>query len=221
MADMHRRTPEPPQGPPRVEHRPGMGDELLRELAPLLAEDGIDLSDPDQVPDLQTLQAAMQRAVERQNMTLFTPVGTARELAVTTLRNTVQAVAGTDTVAAAHSLDHAQPESPDGSVPTVAGCIGVALGLLDDWLGGRDPRPPANLAAHTHLPQGHWVGERAAIDILSLARKGRAFRCLDTLITRQGGQQVLYGSALALTATLQAWATQTDTSVTDLIPLIA
>ncbi len=62
MADMHRRTPEPPQGPPRVEHRPGMADELLRELAPLLAEDGIDLGDPDQVPDLQTLQAAMQRA---------------------------------------------------------------------------------------------------------------------------------------------------------------
>lgn len=55
VADLHRGPPEPLPGPPRVEHRPGMVDELLRELAPLLAEDGIDLGDPDQVPDLQTL----------------------------------------------------------------------------------------------------------------------------------------------------------------------
>lgn len=198
-----------------------MADELLRELAPLLAEDGINLSDPEQMPDRQTLQAAMQRAVERQNMTLFSPVGAARELAVTTLQRTVQAAATGDTAAAATALDHAQPESPDSSAPTVAGCIGVALGLMDDWLSGHDPRSPGNLAAGTRLPAGHWVGERAALDILSLARKGRAFRSLDTLIARQGGQQVLYGSGLALTATLQEWARRTGAPIADLIPLIS
>ena len=40
---------------------------------------------------------------------------------------------------------------------------------------------------------------------MTLARKGRAFTSLDALIARQGGQHVLYGSALALAAALQAW----------------
>lgn len=220
MADMHRRSPEPPPGPPRIEHRPGMANELLREMAPLLAEEGIDLNDPDNPPDRATLEAAMARAVERQNMTLFTPVGQARELAVDTLRVTVEAIMTGDTTAAAAALDRTRPESPDGSAPTVGGCIGVALGLLDDWLSGHDPRVPANLATHTRLPAGHWVGERAATDILALARKRRAFRSLDTLMTRQGGQQMLYGSALALAATIQTWAQHTDTPITDLTPQI-
>jgi len=220
VADMHRSTPEPSSGPPRVEHRPGTADEMLRELAPLWAEDGIDLDDPEGVPDLETLQAAMARAVERQNMALFTPVGAARDLAVDTLRRAVAAAAVGDTAAAAAALDRAQPESPDATSPTVAGCIGVALGLLDDWLSGHDPRTPPSLAVSTRLPAGHWVGERAAVDVLALARKRRAFRSLDTLIARQGGQHVLYGSALALTATLQAWAQHTDTPITDLTSVI-
>lgn len=220
VADMYRSTPEPASGPPGIEHQPGMADDMLRELAPLLAEEGIDLNDPAGAPDLRTLQAAMARAIERQNMTLFTPVGAARELVVDTLRRAVTAAAVGDTAAAAMALDEAQPESPDSSAPTVAGCIGVAMGLLDDWLCGHDPRTPPNLAASTRLPGGHWVGERAAGDILVLARKRRAFRSLDTLIARQGGQHVLYGSALALTATLQAWAQHTTAPVTDLIPLI-
>ncbi len=66
------------------------------------------------------------------------------------------------------------------------------------------------------MPAGHWTGERAATDILTLARKGRAFASLDSLIARQGGQHVQYGSALALAAAVQAWAAQTDTPVTDL-----
>jgi hypothetical protein len=41
-----------------------MANELLHELAPLLAEEGIDVDNID-VPDLDTLQAAMERAVER------------------------------------------------------------------------------------------------------------------------------------------------------------
>jgi hypothetical protein len=45
VPDMRRRTPEPPPaGLPDVQFKPGMADELLRELAPLLAEEGIDIS---------------------------------------------------------------------------------------------------------------------------------------------------------------------------------
>ena len=216
MADMRRRSPEPPPGLPEIEVKPGMARELLRELAPLLAEEGIDAGNID-VPDLQTLQAAMSRAVERRNMTMFTPVGHARDLAVTTLRLAAEALAGGDTTLAAAILDQAQPESPGDTAPTVAACIGVALGLLDDWLSGGGSDTPPGLPQRVRLPAGNWTGERAATDILVLARKGRAFASLSTLIARQGGKHVLYGSALTLAATIQAWAAQTDTPVSNLV----
>lgn len=215
MADMRRRSPEPPPGPPQIQFKPGIANEMLRELAPLLAEEGIDVDNID-VPDLDTLQAAMNRAVERHNMARFTPVGQGRDLVVTTLRLAIEAMADGDTALAGAILAQVQPESPDNTVATVAGCIGLALGLLDDWLSGTDPQAPSNLGQQVRLPAGHWLGERAANDVLALARKGRAFRSLNTLITRQGGEQVLYGSALALAAATQTWAAATDTSVTEL-----
>ena len=215
MADMRRRDPEPPPGPPQIQLKPGLAKETLRELAPLLAEEGIDVDNID-VPDLDTLQAALSRAAERHNMTRFTPVGHARDLAVTTLRLVIEAVAEGDTTLAAAILEQAQPDSPGNTAPTVAACIGVALGLLDDWLTGSDPHAPAGLGQRARLPAGHWLGERAATDVLVLARKGRATASLDTLIASQGGKHVLYGSALTLAAAIQAWAAQTDTPVSDL-----
>lgn len=58
---IRRSSPEPPWGGPEIRHQPGMADDLMRELAPLLAEDGIDLDDPDSIPDMETLQRAEQR----------------------------------------------------------------------------------------------------------------------------------------------------------------
>ncbi len=215
VTDMRRRGPEPPPGAPEIQVKPGMAQEMLRELAPLLAEEGIDVDNID-VPDLETLQRAMNRAVERQNMARFTPVGQARELAAATMRLAIEAIAVGDSVLAAAVLEQVQPESPDNSTATVAGCIGLAFGLLDEWLSGRDPDAPAGLAQRVRLPAGHWVGERAATDILVLAGKGKAFRSLDRVIARQGGKHVLFGSALALTAAIQAWAHGAGASVPDL-----
>lgn len=53
VANMRRRSPESAPGPPEVQMRPGMASELLRELAPLLAEEGIDVDNID-VPDVDT-----------------------------------------------------------------------------------------------------------------------------------------------------------------------
>jgi hypothetical protein len=215
MADMRRRRPEPPPGAPQIQLKPGLAKETLRELAPLLAEEGIDVDNID-VPDLDTLQAALGRAVERHNLARFTPVGHARDLAVTTLRLVIEALAAGDTTLAAAILEQVQPDSPDNTTATVADCIGVALGLLDDWLTSADPHAPSGLAQRVSLPAGHWLGERAATDILVLARKGRAFGSLDTLIARQGGQHVLYGSALTLAAATQTWSAGTDTPIPEL-----
>ena len=215
MADMRRRRPEPSPGAPQIQLKPGLAQETLLELAPLLAEEGIDVDNID-VPDLDTLQAALNRAVERHNMTRFTPVGHARDLAVTILRLVIEALAGGDTALAAAILEQVQPESPDNTTATVASCIGIALGLLDGWLTGSEPDAPAGLGQRVRLPAGHWQGERAATDILVLARKGRAFGSLDTLIARQGGEHVLYGSALTLAAAAQTWAARTNTPVREI-----
>ena len=87
----------------------------------------------------------MKRAIERHNMTRFTPVGHARDLAVTTLQLVIEALADGDTTLAAQVLEQVQPDSPDNTTATVAGCIGVALGLLDDWLTGGDPQATQGL----------------------------------------------------------------------------
>jgi hypothetical protein len=216
MADRRRRRPQPPPGPPQVQWKPGLADDLLRELAPLLAEEGIDVDHID-VPDLQTLQAAMNRAVERLNMTRFTPVGRARELAVAAVRQAVEALIEDDTNVATAVLEQVQPESPGERVATVSGCIGVALGLLDDWLAGNEPSAPAGIGRRVALPAGRWRGERAATDILALARKRRAFRSLDSLIVTHGGENVLYGSVLTLAAAVRNWAADTDTSLAEIL----
>lgn len=209
MADMRRRGPEPAAGLPRIEHKPGMAEEMLRELAPLLAEEGIDLSGDD-VPDMETLQAALDRAVERRNLGLFSPVGATRQVAVDTLRRVADAVLAGHSGAAGRLLERVQPESPDDTVATVSSCIGIALGLLDDIL-------TTSSAPNVALPAGHWNGERAARDILVLARKRKAFRSLDKLLIRQGGPQVLNGSALALAAPVAAIARTTNTPTSDTV----
>ena len=214
MADMRRRGPEPLPGMPRIEHSPGMADELMRELAPLMAEEGIDL---DNIPDTETLQRALDRATERRNMQLFTPVGECRDIALVTLRLVVEAILDGNTALAGALLEQVVPESAANSAATVASCIGIALGLLDEWLSGRAPQAPAGLGNKTTLPSGRWNGERAANDVLALARKGRAFRSLQQLIVRQGSPQLLPGSALALAAAVDAWVRATAAPRSDVI----
>ena len=170
--------------------RPGMASELLREMAPLLAEEGIDVGNID-VPDVDSLHQAMNRALERQNTVRFTPVGLPRELAAVTLRPAAEAIAEGDTRLAAAVFDQAQPESADGFAATVAGCIGVALGLLDQWLPGHDHSIPADLGKLIRLPAGHWTGARAAV-------------------------LVLCGGSLALAAALQAWSQHVGRLLPDL-----
>jgi hypothetical protein len=201
-------------------HTPGTGDDLMRELAPLLAEDGIDLDDPSTIPDVETLQRALNRAQERRNMELFTPVGEARSLALTTLRLYVEAFCAGQPELAGAILATAVPESPDNSKATNAGTIGVALDLLDDVLSGRDEGAPHGISTRTRLPPGHWNGERAARDILDLARRGRAFSAFGPLIVKQGSPAVQAGAALALAAMVQTWAEITGRPVEELTPSI-
>ena len=217
MADLRRDTPEPPLGRPKVQMRPGLADEMMRELAPLLAEDGVDIND---VSDIDALNRAIQKATERRNLELFTPVGARRDQATALLILVVTAIANNKTELAARLLDSAQPESPENTAAEVSSCMGMALGLLDDWLSGQHPDAPKNLAERVRLPAGHWFGERAAVNVLALARKGRAFQSLGSLITGQGSHQLLAGSALALAAVVRAWSRSCGTPIGTLLPAV-
>lgn len=192
-----------------------MANELLHELAPLLAEEGIDL-DGGEIPDLATLQAAMDRAVQRHNLQLFTPVGTGRDNAAVVVRDVVIAIGSGDGVRAGEVLDAVEPQPTEPGGASVAGCTGVAVGLLDSWLGGEDAAVPAGLGERSTLPAGHWLGERAAGHLIVLAERGRAFRSLQKVIARQGGYHVLFGSALAVAAVLLRWSQLTGIAVPQL-----
>jgi hypothetical protein len=101
-----------------------------------------------------------------------------------------------------------------------SGCIGLALGLLDTWLGGQHRDVPDGLAEQTRLPDADWYGQPAAVDVLALTREGRAFGSLDSLHVRHHGHLLLYDSALALAVVPAAWGQQTGTPVGELVRTI-
>jgi len=210
MTLFKRRGAEPIAGPLRIEYVPGMAAEMLADLAPLLAEEGVDVTTID-VSDLATLQAAMGRQIHR-----LTPVGVERDEVAAVLRAVAEAIDGGETRLATVILDAVLPEVSDGA--TVPAVIGLGVGCLDDWLAGSEPdrQAPAGLADGVRLPGGRWVGEQAAKDLLALARKGRAFDDIGEVIIAQGGYHLLFGTAFAVTAALQAWSQLTGVLLTDL-----
>jgi hypothetical protein len=214
MVDLRRNSSEPPLGRPVIQHAPGSADKLMREIAPLLAGDGIDINS---ITDVNELNRAIQKATDRRNMELFTPIGARREQATALLSKIVQAIADDDSELAGALLAQAVPESPDDSAAEVSSCIGLALGLLDDWLSGRHPGAPKNLTAITRLPRGQWFGKRAGTNVLALASKGRSFAALGSLITGQGSHQLQAGSALVLAGAISSWSRSSGTPVADLI----
>jgi hypothetical protein len=191
-----KQRPSPRPRQVEVRHTPGLADSIMRELAPLLAEDGIDLDDPDL--DLETLQQALNRAVERRNLALFTPVGEARRLAVSLVRQAVWALIDDEPYDAFDILNGAVPESADTTVAEVSSCMGVALGLVDEVLAGRHPDAPAGLGRRLRRSPIEGPGEVSALDILGAARHGGSFPAMQELMLTFGGRELHYGSANAL-----------------------
>ncbi|ACZ32442.1 hypothetical protein Xcel_3443 (plasmid) [Xylanimonas cellulosilytica DSM 15894] len=172
--------------------------DLMNELEPLLADEGVDLTS-GVLPDSATLQPALERVVARRNLETFTPVGDARDATILILRMTVGLLLRGDVLRAFMELDElVDAESTDSSRATVAGTTGVALGRLDEVLSGRDGTAPAGPAEH------------AGTAILRLAKKGRAFSALPTLIGSHGGLAVQRAALITLGAAAVAWYDLTD-----------
>lgn len=178
-----------------VVHTPGLAGRMMDDLAPLLAAEGIDLDNLDEDTDLGQVNAALARATERHNLSLFTPVGAPRAGALAVLRLLAESLAAADEDRAATVLAGVESE-PAPDAPAISHVIGVSLGLLDTW--HTDPGLRTALTA-TRVPRWNRAARAAATDVLALARKGRAFASLGSL-HRHGGLALFEGSALLVAA---------------------
>jgi hypothetical protein len=186
-----------------ITRRPGLAQEQIRELAPLLEAEGIDPDalaageidmDPDQ------LNAALARASEQHNLLLSTPVGPHRTRTLGLLRRYAEAMADGDDDRAAHMLAAIGPEETDER-PAASHVIGVSTGLLDTWF--TDPQMKRSLAGAVPRSPDKQV-RSATTDILALARKHRAFDSLQSLTMRYGGKVLMDAGAAAVSAAVAA-----------------
>lgn len=190
-----------------IQHRPGLAAELMTELAPLLAADGIDLDDPNL--DVKELQLALNRATEWHNLQLFTPVGRDRERALAVLKRFSLALNDGRQSDAQAELSAIGPEATK-HVPSAAHVIGAGLGLIDSFFA-------------SHPSERVWLlpaagnGRPAARDILKRTRSGRAFDALNDLIIGHAGQAVLDGVALVIASCAATLAESADLSVDEAV----
>jgi hypothetical protein len=146
-----------------------------------------------------------------------TSSGAVRDLAVHHLQLACRAVQAGDTRLITEVATHVQVVSADGTSDSVVACTCVALGLIDRWLCGRDSEAPADLAGLAKLPAGQWAAANTAASILALAGEGRALGSREALTAEHGELDVLYGSMLALGASLLAWSRQSGIPIPALV----
>lgn len=182
-----------------VKHSPGMAAAHMEKIAPLLAAEGVDLNDPDSF-DADTLNAALATANERHNLELFTPVGRERKLALASLREFSDSFSA-GKMEVAEDIQMSIPSDPEPDDAAVAQVIGAGLGILDEWFA--DPGNERGLR-FVRVPRWKKAPRRLATDLVSLARKGRATRSLNTVIERNGGEIVLQAVLLAVTAAVMS-----------------
>lgn len=192
-----------------ITHRPGMADELMEEIGPLLAADGFDPETPQQDMDIDDLNAAMGQAIERRNMELVTPVGEARALTMNLLREFVMAYhAGnlelSDTILGRLRTD------PTKRHPSFSHLMGVALETLDAWY--------TDQSLHNALTRASFMDlsrevKAAIADLEALARKGRAFSSIERLLLKQNGAIVAAAGAYLVAGTVTTVAKHRQKSV--------
>lgn len=187
-----------------IVHRPGMAADLMKELEPLLADEGF-----DDLEDLDALNAAMARAVERHNMELSTPIGKHRENALEVLRRFADAIAGGDE-AAAHDLAEAIPINETKTIAAISHVIGLGTGLLQEWFADADLAPAL---ATAYAPKVYVFPRSAARDLLLTIRDSDHPDPSHALIVRYGGKAALHGVLLAVAGALQAIADAEGSSV--------
>lgn len=183
-----------------IVHKPGMADELMREIAPLLAAEGIDLNRPNMF-SMETANEALARAIERRNFELFVATGPRLSSARAVLRIFAEAISDENKELAESVIWSVEPEPADPATASVGHVIGVSAGAVDLWHG--DPKL-AGMLSRIVVPRWRSRARAAAADVLALAKKGRAFDSIAALHGRHSGLAIVEGAALAVAGTLIA-----------------
>lgn len=188
-----------PQFPPGMgmHHQPGMAAELMDQLAPLLAADGIDLENLEHV-DMDELNAAMGRAVERHNMELHTPIGNERARTINTLREIALALYQGQTAAVQHIFDSIGAH-PTTLRPSSGHLTGIGMETLDSLYTDKTLRSALGVV---RLPTLSPITKSAAQEIQDLAAKGQAFNSLDELMLNHGSLEIARAGAYLIAATV-------------------
>ena len=188
-----------------------MADDLLAELAPYLLQDGIDLRTTS-FDDLDALNAALGRAVERRNAALFEPTPEQRSYALTLFRLVTEALNERQRELAQAIVWGVSPEPEDGGHASVAHVIAVGLDLIDAWVANDATRDsvfalrlaPWSKEAHAAV---NGILEAADDSHSATAQVGR-------LIATHGGLALLEGVAIAVSGTIHADARRRRRSLT-------
>lgn len=188
-------------GQRKVVRVPGMADELLAELAPYLLEDGIDLR-TSALDDLDALNAALGRALERRNAAIFTPTPQQCSYAITLLRLVAEALNEHNSDLANAIVWSVPPEVQDDEGASVAHVIRAGLDLVDRWM-----REDATRDSVVALRLAPWSPEAhaAAESIVEAAdtREGATAQ-VGRLIATHGGLALLEGVAVTVSGALHA-----------------
>lgn len=193
---------------------PGMADELLDELRPYLLEDGVDLRTAS-FDDLDVLNSALGRAVERRNATLFHPNAAQRSYALTVFRLVTEALHERQRELAQAIVWGIAPEPEGDEHASVAHVIAVGLELIDAWVA--DDATRDSVFALRLAP---WSkGAHAAVNgILEAADDGeRATAQVGRLIATHGGLALLEGVAIAVSGVVHADARRRKRAISESI----
>ena len=177
-----------------------MADEILAEIAPLLAAEGVSLTDGRTYSE-QELNGALQRAFSRRNFDAFVATGGDRIAAFRAIRGAAECVWDDDVDGFKSSVAAITPDT----VPTAAQAIGTTLSLLDAWFAN------GGVAARFGRPsfgRDRWDidAARAGYEIHKRAKKRTAFDSRMEFIASWGGLSVLTFSMLIVFEGLRACA---------------
>lgn len=162
----------------RMQRDPEIIDEVLEQLKPLLAADGIDTQNLPNV-DPNELHAAMTRAIERHQMEAHTPVGDARALTVATVRDLSEAL-HYHKPAQAEQLWQSLKLEPTPNLPSSSHVMGLTLETLDSIYTDTKLRTALGIV---RLPELSDATRAAAQDIQRSAMQGRAFNSRDVMVS--------------------------------------
>lgn len=183
----------------RMQRDPEVVDEILEQLAPLLAADGIDLQNVQNV-NVNELHAAMARAIERHQLEWHTPVGDARALTIDTIRDLARALHQEKPELAEHIFQSMGLE-PAQHRPSSSYVMGVTLETLDSIYADTKLRTALGIV---RLPELADATRAAAQDIQTFAIQGQAFNSRDSLATTHRTHDVGRAAIYLFAATVAA-----------------